>query len=164
MATEHNPRPGKLTFVVSNKITNCSSILLGWANTGYRLNKQHVLPYARKGAAYVGNEIKKINKEQKWSKRCGTTLIDNSIGLCVAMLASKIVENTVEVEQFSNLWGLLASRPVVSEDTFQALSFSVEFLITLLVFTLTEHYISEFRQRKSLSENDNADDSTSVTP
>ena len=66
----------------------------------------------------------------------------------MAMLAAKIVQNTVEVKQFSNLWGLLADRPLVSQSTYEVLSFSAEFVISLIVFTVTEHFIAEYRQRK----------------
>ena len=67
----------------------------------------------------------------------------------MAMLSSKIVQEHVEVEQFSNLWGLLATRPVVSESTYEIINFTVEFFIALIVFTLTEHFLSEYRQRKN---------------
>ncbi len=67
----------------------------------------------------------------------------------MAMLAARIVQNFVEVSEFSNLWGLLASRPVVTETTYEVLNFGVEFIIALITFTLTEHYISEYRKNSS---------------
>jgi len=70
----------------------------------------------------------------------------------MAILASKIVQNHVEVQEFSNLWGLLATRPIVSESTYEILSFAVEFFVALIVFTLTKHYLEEYRQRKNTTE------------
>jgi hypothetical protein len=81
-------------------------------------------------------------------------MLDNSAGLGMAMFSTKIIENFVEVEGFGNLWGLLATRPVVSEATYEVLSFAVEFFVALLAFTLTEHYQEEFRQRRN---NDHGD-------
>ena len=60
--------------------------------------------------------------------------------------------NKVEVQEFGNLWGLLATRPVVSESTYEILSFTAEFFIALIVFTLTEHFLDEYRQRKKAKE------------
>jgi len=71
----------------------------------------------------------------------------------MAMVSAKLVESFVEVREFGNLWGLLATRPVVSETTYEILSFVIEFFVALLAFTLTEHYQDEYRQRKqALSE------------
>ena len=54
------------------------------------------------------------------------------------------------------LWCLLATRPVVSEATYEVLSFAVEFFVALLAFTLTEHYQQEYRQRKNTDQVDPA--------
>ena len=70
----------------------------------------------------------------------------------MAMLASKIVQNQVEVREFGNLWGIFATRPVVSESAYEVLSFTAEFFIALIVFTLTEHFLDEYRQRKKTTE------------
>jgi hypothetical protein len=118
-------------------------------NAGIRFNKAVTVPLVRKSSLIIGGELKKIHHKENWVKRCGTTLIDNAAGLGMAMLAAKVVENMVEVRQFGNLWGLLSTRPVVSESTFEILSFSVEFIIALITFTITEHYIGEYRQRKN---------------
>lgn len=120
--------------------------------SGINIYRQKLAPYIHKGSCYLANEIVKIHSKQNWFKRCSITLFDNAAGLAMAMLAGNIVQNSFEVEQFSNLWGLLATRPVVSETTYEVLSFAVEFLIALIVFTLTEHYIEEYRRRKKPTE------------
>lgn len=110
--------------------------------------RKRLLPGIKTGSSLIGHEIKKIHGKQNWFKRCGITMIDNAAGLGMAMLAGKIVQSHVEVQQFSNLWGLLATRPVVSESTYEILNFAAEFFIALLVFTLTEHYLDEYRKRR----------------
>ena len=75
----------------------------------------------------------------------------------MAMITAKIVQNYVEVKEFSNLWGLLAAHQVVSKKTYEILSFVVEFFVALIVFTLTEHYLEEYRQRKNTTEKSSDD-------
>ena len=119
---------------------------------GIKIYKDKLAPHIRKGSSCIRHEAVKIHTKQNWFKRCGITLLDNSIGLGMAMLAGKIVQNQVEVQEFGNLWGLLATRPVVSESTYEILSFTAEFFIALIVFTLTEHYLEEYRKRKNTTE------------
>ena len=119
--------------------------------SGIKIYKARLAPHINKSSSRIGQEILKIHKKQNWFKRCGCTAIDNAAGLAMAMLTGRIVQNYVEVEQFSNLWGLLATRPVVSESTYEILNFTVEFFIALIVFTLTEHYLSEYRKRRKTS-------------
>jgi len=115
---------------------------------GIKTYNEKLAPNIHKGSSKVGAELLKIHKKQNWFLRFGMTMADNSAGLGMAMLSTKILENFVEVESFSNLWGLLATHPVVSEATYETLSFTVEFIVALLVFTLTEHYIDEYRKSK----------------
>ena len=119
---------------------------------GIKIYKDKLVPHIHKGSSCICREVLKIHNRQNWCKRCGTTMLDNAAGLGMAMLTGKIVQNYVEVEQFSNLWGLLATRPVVSETTYEVLSFAVEFFIALMAFTLTEHYLAEYRKRKNTAE------------
>ena len=114
--------------------------------------KEKLAPHIHKNSSCIRDEIVKIHKKQNWFKRCSSTLIDNAAGLGMAMLAGKLVQNQFEVEEFSNLWGLLATRPVVNESTYEILSFSAEFFIALIVFTLTEHFLDEYQQRKKTTE------------
>ncbi len=119
---------------------------------GIRVYKEKLAPHIHKSSSHFSDEIIKIHKKQNWFKRCGTTVIDNAAGLGMAMLAGKLVQNQVEVQEISNLWGLLATRPIVSESTYEILSFTAEFFIALIVFTLTEHFLEEYRQRKKPTE------------
>ena len=115
---------------------------------GLKIYEEKLAPHIHKSSSCISDEIVKIHKKQNWFKRCGSTVIDNAAGLGMAMLAGKIVQNQVEVQEFGNLWGLLATRPVVSESAYEILSFTAEFFIALIVFTLTEHFLDEYRQRK----------------
>lgn len=126
---------------------------------GLNIYKEKLVPHIHKSSSCISDEIVKIHKKQNWFKRCGATVIDNAIGLGMAMLAGKIVQNQVEVQAFNNLWGLLATRPVVSESTYEILSFTVEFFIALIVFTATEHFLEEYRQRKKTTETPRLSDS-----
>ena len=115
---------------------------------GAKVYKERVAPCIHKSSIHLSNEVAKIHKKQNWFKRCCGTIIDNAAGLGMAMMAGRIVQNQVEIQEFGNLWGLLATRPVVSEATYEVLSFAAEFFIALIVFTLTEHFLDEYRQRK----------------
>ena len=75
------------------------------------------------------------------------TLGGNATGLVMAMSSTKIIEHFVETREMENLWGLLATRPVVSETTFEVLGFLAEFIVALVVFTVTEHYYRSFHHR-----------------
>lgn len=116
---------------------------------GVKIYNEKVAPNIHKGSSKVSQELFKIHKKQNWFKRLGTTMLDNSAGLIMALFSAKIVQNFVEVREFGNLWGLLATHPVVSEMTFEVISFSVEFAVALLAFTLTEHYQEEYKNRKA---------------
>lgn len=151
--TTDNPVTGQLNSAqFRNRILLAmlllSALLKEFGIYAIRLHGKWLAPYINKSSRCVRREITKIHNKQNWFKRCGITLFDNAIGLGIAMLAARVVEDLVEVEQFSNLWGLLATRPVVSEGTYEVMSFTVEFVIALIVFTLTEHYLDEFRERR----------------
>ncbi|MDH5766782.1 MAG: hypothetical protein OEZ38_12275 [Gammaproteobacteria bacterium] len=111
--------------------------------------KHKVLPVTQKGARFTKNEFLKIHQKKNWFKRCGKTMVENSIGLTMAILSTKVVQHFVEVREFSNLWGLFATRPVVSEATYETISFIIELVIALLVFTISEHIFEEFTAEKN---------------
>lgn len=114
-----------------------------------QLLRTRLLPVVGSGAARLRSEAVKIHHSQNWVQRCSSTLGGNAAGLAVAMLSTRVVESMVETRGASNLWGLLADRPIVSESTFQVLSFAVEYLLALIVFAITEYYIDEYRRRRS---------------
>ncbi len=116
---------------------------------GINIYKEKLVPHLCKGSSRISHEVVKIHNKQNCVKRFCTTMLDNAAGLGMDMLAGKIVQNQVEVQEFGNLWGLLATRPVVSESTYEILSFSAEFFIALIAFTLTEHYLDEYRKKKN---------------
>ncbi|MEW6645912.1 MAG: hypothetical protein AB1450_01770 [Pseudomonadota bacterium] len=90
-----------------------------------------------------------LYQRHTWLQRCGSTLNKKAIGLGVAMLSAKLVSHMVETRQLSNLWGLLASRPVVSETTFAVLLFVVEYVVALLVFAAIDHYLGVFQRLRA---------------
>jgi hypothetical protein len=110
--------------------------------------RQRLLPAVGSGTVRFKGELVKIHRQQNWLQRCGTTFTGNAAGLGMAMLSTRLVEELVEKREVSNLWGLLASRPLVSERTFEILSFGVEYLLGLMVFTVTEYYIAEYQRRR----------------
>jgi len=119
-----------------------------WLWAVYSLLRQRVLPAVGAGSKHVKGELARIHREQNWFKRCSTTLAGNAAGLAMAMLSTKLVASMVETREASNLWGLLADHPVVSEKTYEVLSFGVEYLLGLIVFTLTEFYIAEYQRKQ----------------
>ena len=119
--------------------------------TGIGLSKtvcsRILLPAISKSSRWIKQEAATIHRNQNWFKRCGMTLSGNAVGLLMAISSTKIVDHFVEVREMGNLWGLLASRPVVSETTYEVLNFTAEFIVALIVFTITEHYYQQFRKR-----------------
>jgi len=106
--------------------------------------RQSLVPAIRSCSVIVKNEALKIHNKQSWLARAGTTFASNAAGLGTAMFSTRIVEYFVEKRELSNMWGLFSSRPVVSETTFEILSFLIEFVIALFIFTITEYYFSEY--------------------
>lgn len=117
----------------------------------YDVTRHRILPAVGDGTRRLKGEMANIHRQQNWLERCSTTFAGNAAGLGVAMLSTRLVESMVEKRQLSNMWGIFAKHPVVSETTFEVLSFVVEFLLGLIVFTITEYYVGEYqRRRKSL--------------
>lgn len=124
----------------------------------YSVTRHRVAPAVGSGSSRIRGELVKIHRQENWFKRSTSTLGGNAAGLGMAMLSTKVVEAMVEKREFSNLWGVLADRPVVSETTFEVLSFIVEFLLALIVFTITEYYISEYQRRRAEASGEAATD------
>lgn len=120
-----------------------------WLVVIFRAIQQRVLPAVGSGSSRLKGEMAKIHRQQNWLHRCRTTFSGNAAGLGVAMMSTKLVESLVETREASNLWGILADRPVVSERTFEILSFGAEYILALIVFTVTEYYIGEYQRKKT---------------
>lgn len=120
----------------------------GWLGSGYGVARQRVLPAVGSGTLRLKGELVNIHRQQNWLSRCSTTLTGNAAGLGMAMLSTRVVESMVEKRELSNLWGVFADRPVVSETTFEVLTFVVEFVLALLVFTVTEYYVAAYQRRR----------------
>lgn len=129
-----------------------------WLWAVYTMMRQRVLPAVGTGSTRLKGELVRIHRQQNWMQRCSTTLSGNAAGLGMAMLSTKVVESMVEKREISNLWGLLADRPVVSETTFEVLSFSVEYMLALIVFTITEYYIAEYQRKREVGQGDTVTD------
>lgn len=166
MSAVNNPKKqGKrqiLQNISNTGISKCKFILCSFiiprsakcATMGKNFCVNKLIPCLYIGTRLVKHEFIKIHEKQSWFQRCGATFAGNAIGLSMAMLSTKVVEHFVEVRDVSNLWGLLASRPVVSDTTYEVFSFVVEFVIALIVFTLTEHFYEELmhkREEKTLA-------------
>jgi hypothetical protein len=116
------------------------------------VTRERLFPMAGNATSRLKGEVVKIHREQNWFHRCSTTFSGNAAGLGMAMLSTKVVESLVEKRELSNMWGLFASHPVVSETTYEVLSFGVEFLLGLLVFTVTEYYVAEYQRKRTATQ------------
>ncbi len=114
--------------------------------------RQRLLPAVGRGSVRLKGELVKIHREQNWMQRCSATFTGNAAGLGMAMLSTRVVESMVETRELSNMWGLFADRPVVSETTFEILSFTVEFLLALIVFTITEYYVVQYQRKREAAQ------------
>lgn len=114
----------------------------------YAALRAKVWPAACRQARGLCTEAVTLYRNHAWLQRCGSTLNKKAIGLGIAMLSAKMVSNMVETRQVSNLWGLLANRPVVSETTFTVLIFVVEYVVALIVFALIDHYVAAYQRRR----------------
>lgn len=122
-----------------------------WLSAVYGMTRGRVLPVVGTGSKRLKGELAKIHQQQNWMQRCSTTFGGNAAGLGMAMLSTKVMQSLVETRDASNLWGLLAEHPVVSETTYEVLSFTVEYLLGLIIFTITEYYIGEYRRKREES-------------
>lgn len=100
--------------------------------------------------AVVG--VKTLHQKQHWLQRSGSTLRGNAIGLCIAMISAQIISHFVEVRGAGNLWGLFSSKTTISDNTYRVVSFVVEFLVTLIVFSWVESHLDQ--QQTAGSETD----------
>ena len=92
-------------------------------------------------------EIAKIHRRQNHAKLVTDTFISNAAGLLMGMLSAQFVSRFFDVKGLHNLWGITSRQTLVSENTYNGICFAVEFFVALVVFTLTDHFINEYRSR-----------------
>lgn len=92
--------------------------------------------------------VRNLHTKKHWVRRSGATLWGNAIGLCIAMLSAQLVAQFIEVRGAGNLWGLFSKRTLVSENGYRLVSFIVEFMVTLVVFSAIEYFMDQRRQNK----------------
>ena len=115
---------------------------------GVSIVRVQVLPRANSVSKAVGGEVSKILKRPGHAKVAGKALASNGIGLLMGMLSAQLVSRYFEVRSIHNLWGLFSRETLVSANTYNVLCFGLEFIVALVVFTLTDHFIDEVRSRR----------------
>lgn len=119
---------------------------LHYGRKGKALYRDSVIPGVRLLSRPLKKELLKIHRKQNLLEKFRLTLLHKGLGLYLAILSAKMVGNFFEVRSANNLWGIFPQEQLVSHTTFAAISFSVEFIVALTVFTLSDHYLEEFRQ------------------
>jgi hypothetical protein len=119
---------------------------LHYGRKGKTLYHNRLVPGVKRISRPIKNELIKIHRKRNMLDKFRVTLIHKGLGLYLAMISAGFVGGFIEVRSVNNLWGLFPERQLVSETTFSVVSFSVEFLVALTVFTITEHYLDEFRE------------------
>ena len=104
--------------------------------------------------------VRNLHNKKHWLHRSGATFWGNAVGLCIAMISAQLLTHFIEVRSLENLWGLFSKRTVISADSFKILSFVVEFLITLFVFSALEFFMDSraIRKQADLEQGENTDD------
>jgi hypothetical protein len=92
--------------------------------------------------------LRTLHNKKHWSLRFRTTFWGNAVGLAIAMISAQVITNFIEIRGVENMWGLFSKRTVVSETSFRVLSFIVEFIVTLLVFSVIEYFLDQRALRK----------------
>ena len=105
----------------------------------------------------VGIELRKIYRTQNHTKLARETFISNGVGLLMGMLSAQFVSQFFDVKGFHNLWGIMSTQTIVSRSTYEGLCFGAKFFVALLVFTLTDHFINEYRSRREKRARSEAD-------
>ena len=97
----------------------------------------------------IGTEVGKIYRGQNHGRLIKETLLAHGAGLLMGLSSAKLIGRFFDVKGMHNLWGLFSKRTLVSENTYQVLCFAAEFIVALVVFTLTDHYVREYRARRA---------------
>jgi hypothetical protein len=124
---------------------------------GLSIVRLQISPRAHLVSRAIGVRLAKIHRTQNHAKLARDTLISNGVGLLMGMLSAQFVSQFFAVKGIHNLWGILSKQTMVSDASYKALCFGVEFLVALAVFTLTDHFIDEYQTRRK-AENEKPDD------
>lgn len=119
---------------------------LHYGRKGKALYHSTLEPGVKRVSRPIKNELLKIHRKRNLLDKFRVTLIHKGLGLYLAMISAGFVGHFIEVRSANNLWGLLPQRQLVSESVFSVISFGVEFIVALTIFTIAEHYLDEFRQ------------------
>ena len=113
---------------------------------------EKVVPSIQKSAKatpkVVAQELGKMHQRQHFWERIKSALMHKSLGLILAMFSADIVSHFFETRRAGNLWGLTSQNRLVSDETFAMLTFIVEFVIALVVFTISDFYLEEWRNKR----------------
>ena len=120
---------------------------------GKDILKEKVVPGLQQGAKsapkIMRQELGRMHTRQHFWERFKSALMHKSLGLILAMFSADIVGSFFETRRAGNLWGMTSRGQLVSDETFAVMIFVVEFVIALLVFTLTDFYMEEWRERRA---------------
>jgi hypothetical protein len=131
-----------------------------YAIKSLRMVRGQVFVRVRRVSRIIGIELGKIYRTQNHTKLARETLVSNGVGLLMGMLSAQFVSQFFDVKGVHNLWGILSKHTVVSRNTYEVLCFAAEFFVALLVFTLTDHFINEYRSRREKREEAETDSIT----
>jgi len=124
------------------------------------LVRGQVFLQARRVARAVGIELVKIHRAQNHTKLVTDTFVSNGAGLLMGMLSAQFVSRFFDVKGMHNLWGITSKQTLVSVSTYKGICFAVEFFVALVVFTLTDHLINEYRSRRESRNSSGSDPTT----
>lgn len=110
------------------------------------VTRAQLYPRVRKTSRLLLKQIANSHHKQDLFTNIKQTFVSNGIGLILGMLSAKIVGNYFAAKSARNLLGIFSQRTMVSETTFIALTFCVEFFVALVVFTISEHYVDEYKK------------------
>jgi hypothetical protein len=157
MANRHSRVPHAIDpTAMKQQRATCVSLsrtsVVEYAKGSFTAVRVQVFQHADRASRAIAVELVKIYRTQNHTKLVGETFASHGVGLLMGMLSAKFVSRFFDVKGMHNLWGLFSQRTLVSEQTYQALCFAAEFFVALAVFTLTDHFINEYRSRRQKRE------------
>lgn len=124
----------------------------GYALKNLRIARVQGFLQVSRVSRMIGSELGKIHERQNHTKLARDTFLSNAVGLLMGMLSAQFVSRFFEVRSVHNLWGIFSKQTIVSDSTYGVLCFGVEFCVALIAFTLTDHFVHEFRSRRAARE------------